>query len=424
VSRGAGITVRLIALALVALLVTWIARNTYWDKATVPAPLRNEAATNPFYGAQHLVEELGGTSSWDRVLLDVSPQAAIVVSSWHWDLAEGRRSRMERWVEAGGRLVVDRTLVGGTEEFESWSGISRKIIPPKSQGESEESAKDDAPDGAAGDDAADDGAADDGVADDEGNEPFPVLGSDCRALHEPPSNSPPADTVAHDFEMCADWDRTHLTTTRPVAWSLHDQLGDQVLRVNVGKGSVTVVNGVPFHFRQFLQGDNAALLVAVVQLRKNDEVHFLSEEDHPSMLALMWILGWPVVLLTLALIAFALWRNGVRFGPLIAEPEQARRSLAEQIRGTGLFVIRFGGGRALHAAAVRALNEAARRRIGAYSRLSTAERIEAIARLTGADPAALGPAVNHDGPRRPHELRQAIALIEAVRRRLLHEKNA
>jgi hypothetical protein len=131
-----------------------------------------------------------------------------------------------------------------------------------------------------------------------------------------------------------------------------------------------------------------------------------------------------VVLLILALIALALWRNSVRFGPLVAEPERARRSLAEQIRGTGLFVIRFGGGRALHAAAVRALNEAARRRIGAYSRLSASERIEAMARLTGADVSALGPAVNNGSARRTHELRQAIALIESVRRRLLNKEHA
>jgi len=158
-----------------------------------------------------------------------------------------------------------------------------------------------------------------------------------------------------------------------------------------------------------------------VQLRKKDEVHFLSEDEHPSMLALMWMLGWPVVLLVLALIALALWRNSVRFGPLVAQPEQARRSLAEQVRGTGLFVIRFGGGQALHAAAVRALNEAARRRIGAYSRLSASERIETIARLTGADAGALGPAVHHGGVRRANELRQSIALIESVRRRLLNK---
>jgi hypothetical protein len=378
---------RLILLIVAGLLVYWIAINTYWDKSTIPAPLQNEAARNPFYGAQRLVEQLGAKSSWDRFLREVPPDAAIVLSSWHWTLVKGRRSRMEQWVEAGGRLVVDRTLVGGSEEFERWSGISHHMPPQREEDQETE---------------------------EERNDRRSMLQRKCRVLRGEASRS---------YRLCAAEDGTHLVTTRPVAWALKDELGNQVLRVKVGRGSVTVVNGVPFHFRQILEGDNAALLVAAVQLRKNDEVHFLSEEEHPSMLALMWLLGWPVVVLGLALIALALWRNSVRFGPLAAQPDRARRSLAEQIRGTGLFVIRFGGGKALHAAAVRALNEAAGRRIGAYSRLSTSERIEAIAQLTGAEASTLGPAVNHGGAWRSHELRQAIALIESVRRRLLGEKH-
>jgi len=70
-----GLVIRLFVVLALALLVAWIARNTYWDKVTIPSPLRNEAATNPFYGAQHLVENLGATSSWDRFLRDLSPNA-------------------------------------------------------------------------------------------------------------------------------------------------------------------------------------------------------------------------------------------------------------------------------------------------------------------------------------------------------------
>jgi hypothetical protein len=404
--RRSGLIIKLILLAAVALLVTWIARNTYWDTTTIPTSLKNEAATNPFYGAQRLVEKLGSKSSWDRLLRDVPPDAVIVLSSWHWDLAEQRRERLERWVEAGGRLVLDRTLVGVNDEFERWSGIARRTPAPKAKGK--EKAKDD---------------DDDDAEEDEDSELQSQLHRDCRSVHQAAPKRGANDVDDHSFELCAARDGTHLTTTRPMAWALEDDLGIQVLRVNVGQGSVTVVNGVPFHFRQFLQGQNAALLVAAMQLRKKDDVHFISEAEHPSILTLMWDLGWPVVLLALALIGLGLWRSSVRFGPLVAVPDQARRSLAEQIRGTGLFVIRVGGGRALHAAAVRALNEAARRRIGAYSRLSSSERIDEMARLTGADAAALGPAVNNAGARRPNELRQAIALIESVRRRLLSEKN-
>ena len=51
------------------------------------------------------------------------------------------------------------------------------------------------------------------------------------------------------------------------------------------------------------------------------------------------------------------------------------------IRGTGQFTLRFGGGRALYAAQVRALQEAAERQIPAYSRLGGTERVAALAQL-------------------------------------------
>jgi hypothetical protein len=399
---------RLILLGLLGLLIYWVASNTYWDEIKIPSALRNEAATNPFYGAQRLVEKLGATSSWDRFQRQSSPEAVSVVSSWHWDLAEGRRSRMEQWVESGGRLVLDRTLVGGQEAFERWSGISRQQ-PRRADKQDDDTRKDDEEEQ---EEEEDDSAL------------AMLMSRNCRFLHQTGRPGAPADPNARSFEMCGPGDQSHLVTTRPVAWALHDEAGDQVVRVNVGKGSVTVINSEPFRFKQILEGDNAALLVAATQLRRGDEVHFLSEEEHPSILTLMWLLGWPVVLLALALIALALWRNSVRFGPLVAVPDPARRSLAEQIRGTGRFVLRFGGGKALHAAAVRALNEAARRRVAAYSRLSSSERVDALARLTGIDATALGPAIHHDGPRRQHDLRQAIALIESARRRLQIETGA
>ena len=49
------------------------------------------------------------------IVLFTAPPAdsVIVLSAWHWNLSAGRREALERWVESGGRLVVDRTLVGG-----------------------------------------------------------------------------------------------------------------------------------------------------------------------------------------------------------------------------------------------------------------------------------------------------------------------
>ncbi len=69
------------------------------------------------------------------------------------------------------------------------------------------------------------------------------------------------------------------------------------MRVQVGRGSVTVINATPFRERSLFDGDHGRLLVAATQMRRGDEVHFLSEDDHPSLLALLWQYGAPVVVL-------------------------------------------------------------------------------------------------------------------------------
>ncbi len=113
----------------------------------------------------------------------------------------------------------------------------------------------------------------------------------------------------------------------------------------------------------------------------------------------------------------------MRFGPLAAPTEVARRSLSEQIIGTGRFVVRFGDGQALHAAQVRALVETADRRIPGFTRLESRQRTDAIARLSGLDAAALGEAMNFSGPRPRAELGKALALLETARRHLARRQS-
>jgi hypothetical protein len=381
---------KVIAVGLLAALGVWIARNTYWAEVSVPTPLKGEAARNPFYATQRFAEALGARAQWDRVLITPPQDAVVVLSAWHWSLSEGRRETLEDWVEAGGRLVVDASLVGGAEELEEWSGVSYDYV----------------------------------VADDDKSEQkppqAPPLGAGlaenaCRTLNA--DRNLGIDSLGPQYRVCGIDPLTVLTSKRKATWALRDSYGMQALRVDIGRGSVTVINASPFRYRELLEGDHGKLFVAATQLRRGDDIHFLSEDEHPSLLALSWQYGSPVVLLSLVLVALALWRGGARFGPLISEPELARRSLAEQIRGTGQFALRFGGGAALHAAAVRALSEAAQSRITNYGRLSNEERMQSLARLTGFEPDALASAINYTGARRSNELRSAIALLEAARRR-------
>jgi hypothetical protein len=357
----------------------WIARNTEWTDVQLPASPKGEAATNPFYAVQRFARSLGARASWDRVLTIPSPTAVIVLSDWRWNLIESRRVALEHWVESGGRLVVDEGLFSEGDVFEKWSGIDWQW-PKETRDVST----------------------------------FGV--NPCHKFRQEGSSIPAGSTDPH--WMCVVDDDLTLTTTRAPLWALRAEDGGQVqaMRVAVGKGTVTVINATPFTHRNLLDGDHGWLFVTATDLRRGDDVHFLSEERHASLLALVWLYGRPVVLLSSVLVGFSLWRGGVRFGPLAATPELARRSLAEQIRGTGEFALRHGGSDALHAAAVRALDEAAARHVSNYSRLSAKERAARLSEITGFDQNALAAAIYHPGLRRPHELRTTIALIETARR--------
>jgi hypothetical protein len=375
-----GLIVLALAIPLGA-LIWWVASNTYWDDTQVPMPLKGEARTNPFYAAERFANALGARATSGRVLTIPAPDAVMVLHAWHWTLSTSRREAIERWVEAGGRLVVDDSLIGGEEVFETWSGIVRRYR----EIDADEAAK---------------------LFEDFDDDP-------CAPLNEDPPTAP--------RRVCGASVMSFLGTSRTVSWSLRGASGVQALRVPVGRGSVTVINATPFHERNLFDGDHGWLFVAAAQLGKDDQVVMLSERDHPSLLALVWQHGAPVVVLGLTLIALALWRGAVRFGPLAADPDTARRSLAEQIRGTGQFVVRHGRGDALHAATVRALNEAAQRRVANYATLTADERVAALARLTGFDRNILAAAVHQSGVRRSHDLRSSIALLESIRRQLLVE---
>jgi hypothetical protein len=356
-------------------LVAWIARNTYWQEIEVPTSFKGEALTNPFYAAQHFAESLGARSQWRHEVIALPPRHAIIVTGiWNWNLIPSRRERLEQWVAAGGRLVVDDGLTAG-REFKDWTGVTRLPVEPEKNNTCTPA------------------------------EPCRNPRQDLGTRHN------------NSFGICNLAGFTRFSTGRAVSWALRDKRGNfQVLRIRIGRGSVTLINARPFGNSGLLCGNDASLFTAATQLRRGDEICFLSEADAAPLLLLLWSYGSPVVVLAALLIALWLWRSGARFGPLLAAPALARRSLAEQIRGTGQFTLRFGGGGALYIATARALREAAERHIAHYERLSGEERIATLARVTGLGSSELSDALDYSGPRRPNDLRRTIAVLESARR--------
>jgi hypothetical protein len=373
----------------VALLGVWLARNTYWDDVMIPTPPKGEALTNPFYAVQRFAEQLGARTSYDLVLAIPPPNSIVVLSDWHWDLSASRRVALEKWVASGGRLVIEDGVMGDETAFEQWSGIVReyqKEDEEEKEGESTYTAE-------AG--------------------PFR---SPCQKFREQRREEALSD---RQYWLCGFDSYSWFSSERPVTWAVRNEVGAQVLRVAVGQGSVTIINSSAFRYRGIFEGEHGRLFVAATELQPGDTIHFLSEEEHRKLLSLVWLYGRPVVVLAGVLLGLALWRNAIRLGPLAAVPARARRSLAEQIRGTGQFALRQGGGEALHAACVRALEEAAERRVSGWHRLGAMDRASQLAKLTGFDRDALAAAIYHPALRRSAELRSTIGLLESARRIVL-----
>jgi len=376
--KGRHVLIGLVVLGLGA-FIAWIARNTYWDEIDVPMPMKGEALTNSLYAAERLVTALGATAHPQRNLGTLpDPNSVIYLSYWNWDLIPSRRERLEQWVTDGGRLVADRSLIGGDVALERWSGIARSMV-----------------------EIDENDVAALAESDDEGCSALEVEGEERAS-----------------YMVCGLDATSRLTNEHDASWILADDRGIQALRIPIGRGSITLLNAKPFDNVRLFEGEDGLLFVTATGLERGDHIYFLSEEETVSLLALMWKHGAPVVVLLLGALALALWRGGPRFGPATGMPDSARRSLAEQIVGTGRFTLRFGAGRALHAAAVRALREAAERRLSGYRALGTEQRMELLARNTGMDAEALTDAINHTGPRRPRELRRVLALLETARRRI------
>ncbi len=359
----------------------WIGGNTYWDELKIPMPPKGEALVNPFYAAQRFAEALGARTTWDRSLTIPRSDAVIVLSSWHWSVAQTRRASLQRWVESGGRLVVDSTLIDPSGDFEKWSGVFQEFPDP------------------------------------EEFEKLPPA-PECLSLRELVGGPSDPEADRDVLSMC-DIGYSWLSSGRDLEWTLRDKAHVQAARVRIGGGSVTVINAAPFRTRTLFDGDHGRIFVAATQLRRGDEVHFLSEDDYPSLLSLTWRHGAPAVAVGFALVGILLWRGAVRFGPLAPPRSTARRSLADQIRGSGRFALRHGGGRALHAACVRALDAAARRRITRYGALTPDERSAALARVTGVDRDSLAAAIHHPRWQTAGELPRTLAFLESTRRETL-----
>lgn len=378
-SRGALVRIGLVLLA--ALGVWWLLTATEWVEVEVDQPPRGEVARNRLFVAEQLLQRLG-TRVERRTDLEALPPAGarLLLESHHWDLFPERAGRLRRWVEDGGHLVLRASMVED-EEIEEWIPVDqhpRQRVTP-------------------------------GGPDGPKRQPTPPS---CRSL---PTNVPDAGAI----RLCgARYHRLlYPREGQPALWAVLDGDGAELLRVPVGRGTVTVI--APWNLASNTEllrtnSDHAYAFASALQAAPGATVWVVAEESRLGFLKWLWQQGWIALLLALVALAAWAWRSAVRFGPLAGAAPAERRSMREQVEGTGEF-LRHHAPAALHAAQLRALQEAARARLPGADRMGRPALAEAIARATGVRAGDLERAMQL---RAAHFVAVDLELLELARRRL------
>ena len=372
---------------ILAAAAAWIAMHTYWDYALVDNPPQGEALRNRYYTFEKLVQRF--TIHTRQVpTLRTMPAADGVLLVDDLRGAPLHIEALEEWVAGGGRLLISPGALLSNNKLRAWSGIGRASPGPYD--------KDGAP-----------GAPRRATGPDDDCAPY----SERLAGRE----------TGRSLRACLGTIRIAFSSMHTPAWSLSNGYGFQMLRVNVGKGSVAVIAcECLMGNKSLLRADHARIVFDSIPLKLGDHVNILNPVSAESLLALLWRLAAAAIVCALAAVGLTIWRNLPRFGRIVASPPPLRRSLAEQIRATARFAWRTRHLASLRRAERQALTELACRRLAFYERMDAGQRIGALAARTGLDSGVLRDALSENPDGNAESQRTAIMLLEKVRRQLSH----
>jgi hypothetical protein len=378
---------QLLVAAIVAAAAVWIAMHTYWDYVTVDNPPQGEAVGNRYYSFEKLTQRFAVHTRQVPTLRTLpAADGVLVVDDVRGALLD--IDALEAWVAGGGRLLVSPGALLSNARLRSWSGIGR--ASPRSD------AEDVAP-----------GAPRRATGPDDDCAPY----SERLAGRE----------TGKSLRACLGTMRVAFSSMRTPAWSLSNGYGFQMLRINIGQGSIAVIAcECLMGNKSLLRADHARIVFDSIPLRAGDHLDILNPVSAEGLLALLWRLAAAAIVCALVALGLTIWRNLPRFGRIAVPPPPLRRSLAEQIRATARFAWRTRSLASLRRAERQALTRSACLRLAFYERMNASQRIDALAAHTGLDSGVVRDALNENPDGSAESQRTAIVLLEKVRRRLSH----
>jgi hypothetical protein len=271
--------------------------------------LTGRAKTDPLLAAERFLQRMGVRTNRSHALHDAPlADTAIVLFAPRLKFGDRRTGALLEWARHGGHLVVSRALTHDDPLLDALEvTVDGEPFGPTADAESET--------------------------------------TDALALRDARAQL----ARYHDLEIeVSPLRRTTTTTFLPSAPG-PEALTTPIAAFPHGDGRITVVaDPTPFTFKHIGHLDHAAIFWHLICAGgRPHEVWLVADDDMPTLAELAWRYAWPVLLGLAVLLITWLWRGRTELGPLRRAPAPVRRSLAEQLTATGMFLWRTGAHGAL-----------------------------------------------------------------------------
>jgi hypothetical protein len=364
---------------LVPLLVTFFLACFTWEYTQRDTGYSREARLNPWLAVGRLLEANGLRVRMAPEYGKLPPQARVLVLATpleYLDLRE--QSELLSWVQSGGHLIVDAPEADAREDSDLiGSKLDTQLRRPDF----------------------------DDVAEDKlDNE------SEYRPLQ-----------LGETYVVQAGFSPYAFLEAGKVAprWSAKDKYGTHALRFMLGDGRVTLLSD---HYwlsnRSIGEADHAALLWAIVDARRGDEVWLVHGIERPSLFALVREAAAPFLLALAGFVLVWLWAISRRFGPLGNVLPRGRRRLTEHLEASGRYLLRHGGLGLLYDASRQRLLAQVQRRYPQWRRLPSAELATHLAARARLESGAVLRVLESGAPDQLLQFAADIRLINRLRKAL------
>lgn len=218
------------------------------------------------------------------------------------------------------------------------------------------------------------------------------------------------------FYQDTDYDESEITT-EDESENTDDSETSHMVYFEVGAGGITITSdNTIWSNRRIDCHDHAYALWSLAN--HNGRVWFLSNQDAPSLAAILWRNAPYGVLAALLALLLWLWAKSQRFGPIFVNKETARRSLAEHIFASAMLLWR----NQQHPQLLTVLRQQIfTRLVQQHPQLAQADKQQRsvfLQELTGIDLAAIQRALYAEDLHQPQDFANAIAHLQTIRKQL------